>query len=166
MSAGRKKRDNLIRKIEKEFDEPLADIIIGMRQQGCSWSTIAGALEVGYNTVLSWRKEFGFAPIDSSAHVVEENDRVVYKDRIAQKFGYSNFNSLYFDFREKRKMLVSEIAKEIGVHENTIYKWIPDNMKRYMYVETERRLASRDQNLTKARAAMLERHGTLYTGEL
>jgi transposase len=166
MSAGRKKRDNLIRKIEKEFDEPIADIIIGMRQQGCSWGTIAGALGVGYNTVLSWRKEFGFAPIDPSVHVVEEDDRAAYKDRIAQKLGYSNFNSLYFDFRVKRRMLVSEVAREIGVHENTIYKWIPDNMKQYMYIETKRRIVSRDRNLAGARAAMLKKHGTLYTGEL
>lgn len=51
------------RALEREFDEPLRDIIVTFRQQGNSWRTIAGAMGIGFTTLNRWRKKLGL-PID------------------------------------------------------------------------------------------------------
>lgn len=150
--SGRIRRMNIIKAIEDEFDESLADIVIVMRRQGCSWETIAGALEISPQTLLTWRRTFGFALPDKSFKVIEKRDDSPVKDELARQSGYRDFDDLYADCRLKRQMLVSEVASMLGVHENTLYKWASENMKQYQYIETEARRNSRDENLSKARA--------------
>lgn len=46
-------------RIEAEFEEPIKDVIVGLREQGCTWRSIALALEVHYETVKRWRRWLG-----------------------------------------------------------------------------------------------------------
>lgn len=154
---------NRIRALELEFDEPLADIVTGMREQGCNWAVIAGALGVSNQTLITWRREFGFAPTNREK-IIEKSRRQ--KNIIAARLGYRNFRALYADLRMTKKMLVRDIAAKMGVHENTLYKWIPENMKGYIYIATPARVASRKKNLAKAREVKRTKYGTLWTGNL
>ena len=52
--------------VRREFDEPLADTITGMRALGYSWATIAGALYISLPALWLWRKRLGL-PIDRRA---------------------------------------------------------------------------------------------------
>jgi hypothetical protein len=45
--------------IEREFREPVGEVIQGMRDQGATWRTIAGALEVTTYTLYFWRQKLG-----------------------------------------------------------------------------------------------------------
>lgn len=49
-------RAGIVREIEAEFDEPIRDVIVGMREQRCNWTVIAGVLGIGRNTLNRWRK--------------------------------------------------------------------------------------------------------------
>ena len=70
--------------IEQEYGEPICDVILGFRELGCSWHTIAGALSISEPALRRWRNELGI-----------EDDRVfrdvpqIYKtERAARKLGY------------------------------------------------------------------------------
>lgn len=142
-----------IKEIEREFDEPLSDIVIVMRHQGCKWDTIAGALDISYNTLLNWRKKFGFArPMPNFAIHEETCGRKSIKEKLAREHGYNSFRELYQDLRISKGMLVSEIAHKLGVHEDTISQWTPEELKGiYVFTENKRRTAL--ENFEKARAA-------------
>ena len=43
-------------RVEAEFGEPVKDVIVGLREQGCTWRSVALALEVHYETVKRWRQ--------------------------------------------------------------------------------------------------------------
>lgn len=44
---------------QAEFGEPLADVIIGLRDLGYSWATVAGAMDISCWTLYDWRKQLG-----------------------------------------------------------------------------------------------------------
>ena len=165
-NSGATKRQKMIEAIELEFGEPLRDIVVVMRLQGCSWATIAGSLEISPQTMLDWRKAYGFARPDRSFVVRESNDDEPYKDNLAKGFGYRNFVSLYADLRLSKKWLVRDIAEYLGVHPSTVNDWATESMKEYMYIPTPARVESRSANLEKARAAKMAKHGTLWTHDL
>lgn len=58
ISRGRNREKN-IAIVEAEFGEPLKDIIIGLREQGNKWSTVAGAMDIQILTLLRWRRLLG-----------------------------------------------------------------------------------------------------------
>lgn len=52
--------------LEGEYQEPIADIIAGFREQGATWRTTAGALGVGsLQTLIRWRRLLGM-PVGGS----------------------------------------------------------------------------------------------------
>lgn len=49
--------------IHAEYGEPVKDVIQGLRQQGATWRTVAGALDISQPTLLSWRHKLAL-PVD------------------------------------------------------------------------------------------------------
>jgi hypothetical protein len=143
-----------IQAIEDEFQEPLDQIIIVMRQQGCNWRTIAGVLEVSYTNLLKWRKKFDFAqPQRSYKRYEEPRGAKSPIEDIAKKHGYRSFVALYRDMRLSKKMTVEQVARTIGVSEATIRKWTPKELKDIRY-NTEKNAISARKNLEKARISV------------
>lgn len=145
------KRVDIIKKIEAEFDEPLPDIVMGMREQGCNWDTVAGALGITARTLRIWRREIGFAPIDRFNVVIEHRSGERIVDRIARRYGYYNFEDMYRDMRLSRNMTVAQMSKKTGICERTITKWTPPELKG-MEIKTPKKVAAAKRNLAKARA--------------
>lgn len=52
-------------RIETEFDEPVHEVISGMRAQGATWRAVSGALEVSMTTLVFWRRLLGL-PVDGT----------------------------------------------------------------------------------------------------
>ena len=140
----------MIRAIEEEFDEPLADIVIGMREQGCSWRTIAGALDISILTLRKWRKELGFAPSDGR-RILEEGSW--FSDSIVRSLGYRDFTSMYYDLRLSKKMTVKQISDYTGISTRTIEERTPASLKG-MEIKTEKKVAAAKKNLERARGRM------------
>ena len=55
-NPGHQRRIALWRALEAEFNEPIADTIQGLREQGNTWRTVAGALGINLSTLQEWRK--------------------------------------------------------------------------------------------------------------
>lgn len=55
-NPGRRRRHAIWQAIEREYDEPVRDVLAVLRQQGCSWPTVAGVLGVTCQTVRNWRR--------------------------------------------------------------------------------------------------------------
>ena len=55
----RRRKTELQCAIEAEFDEPLEDVIFGLRDLVYSWRTVAGALGIYHRTLYNWRKARG-----------------------------------------------------------------------------------------------------------
>ena len=143
-------RASMVSSIEKEFDEPLADIVIGMREQGCNWSTIAGALDISVRTLRRWRRDMDFAPINQCGIVTENRQRAKFVDDVARRHGYDDFVSMYRDMRLSRKMTVAQMSLHTGICERTITKWTPKNLKG-IEIKTEKKVAAAQENLARAR---------------
>jgi transposase-like protein len=47
------------RAVVAEFDEPIADTIVGLRNMGLSWADVAGAMDVPQWTLRDWRRSLG-----------------------------------------------------------------------------------------------------------
>jgi transposase-like protein len=44
------------RRIEREFDSSIVQLIQDFREDGCSWETVAGIFGISDTTLLVWRK--------------------------------------------------------------------------------------------------------------
>ncbi len=142
---------NRVRALELEFDEPLADIVIGMREQACSWKTIAGALGISSRTLRRWRRKIGFSPIDSRNIVRENHFKPRMVDEIARRHGYNDFEDMYRDMRLSKKMTVAQMSEKTKICERTITKWTPRELKG-TEIKTKKKIAAANKNLAKARA--------------
>lgn len=140
-----------IKEVEREFDEPLRDIVIVMRWQGCNWKTIAGVLGMSYTGLLKWRKKFKFArPIPELKRYEEKRGPKSPVDSIAKKHGYKSFDDLYRDMRLSKKMTVEQVSKKIGVTSVTVRKWTPKELKGIRHI-TDAIRSSACRNLELAR---------------
>jgi lambda repressor-like predicted transcriptional regulator len=140
-----------IRDIEEEYGESLRDILIGFREQRCSWKTIAGALEVSQSTLLLWRRGIGLTS-DGIRHYEDRESKV---DVLAQKMGYSNLEDLCRNMRGAGRTL-AQISKKTGLAKSTISTYTPDAMK-YQWVVTPALRRSRKNNLAAGRDKQRER---------
>jgi hypothetical protein len=125
-------RQKLWNRIESEFEEPVKDVIAGMREQGCSWGTIAGVLGVSTRALFNWRKLFGL-PIDKSAHKHDNRSSVTETDRKAMMLGYQNATEAIIDMRLVQRKRCCEVASKLGVSEFTVYRYTPDNLRGVIY---------------------------------
>lgn len=143
--------------IEAEFDEPIADVIMGLRELGNSWRTVAGALGVHYGTLQEWRKALGL-PMDKANKVYdpssypEDNPT----DRLAKRLGYESIVDAVTDMRIRQGLTLKEAGAVLGCHYQTISLYSPDEVKGTINLSDvgyRRRL----QNLRKGTQASIEK---------
>ncbi len=136
---GREWRLRLWCEIEKEFHEPVADVIQGLREQGNSWRTVAGALGVSRSTLLEWRKELGL-PMDKSAKVYDPSSLPEHTptDEKAQAMGYEDATDAVLDLRLSEGLTVKQAADVLGCHYQTVVAYTPPKVRGAIYNRSEK----------------------------
>ena len=114
------------RAIEVEFDEPLRDILSGMREQGASWDTIAGALEVPLATLKRWRQHFGLC---DGRYIRDLRQPRRLSDERAQARGYADLLDGIRDCRLVRRMTWRATANYLSVNVSTLTQRRPEQLR-------------------------------------
>lgn len=126
------KRDAMWRRIEEEFGEPIADVIIGLREVdgGNSWRTVAGCLGCSISTLYLWRRDLGL-PLDQAENVYDDSSRSGFTptDIKAQALGYDDAAAAIRDMRLSQSMTVNQIAAKLGCHVSSVVRHTPDGVK-------------------------------------
>jgi len=126
--------------IEAEFGEPLRDVIVGMREQECTWGTIGGALGVSRSQVYLWRKELG---IEDSRRLYNAGSFGPSKvEMAARRLGYRSAEVAIIDLRFGGRTL-AETAEMLGVDPKTVTRHYPPGFAGLVFVKTERYVESR-----------------------
>lgn len=138
-NPGHQRRRALWRDIEREFDEPLRDVIAGMREQGNSWRTVAGALGVHRSTLLQWRKALRL-PLDQHANVKDASSVAERTplDQKARALGYEDAIDAVIQMRLVDGMQLVEVARVLDCHINTVCNYTPRQLRGTIYVRSER----------------------------
>ncbi|HOW77947.1 MAG TPA: hypothetical protein PK406_00720 [Verrucomicrobiota bacterium] len=112
--------------IEAEMGEPLADTIMGLREQGNSWRTVAGALGVNLGTLVLWRKLLGL-PMEQNHKVFDPSSlpELTPLDRRARALGYADMREAVLDLRVKQHKTLREAAAILGCHYTTVSSRTP-----------------------------------------
>lgn len=118
-NPGAARRRAMQQAIEAEFDEPLADIIMGLREQGNSWRTVAGVLGVSLDALLQWRKELDL-PVDRQDKCYDPSSYPLSPhEQQARELGYASFAEAVTALRLEGKTL-RQVADLFGVHFQTV----------------------------------------------
>jgi hypothetical protein len=141
---GRERRLRMWAAIEEEFGEPLAETIQGLREQGNSWRTVAGALDVSLGTLVKWRRALGLL----LAKDCKVRDPSSYPERTptdekARALGYRDAREAVLDLRLKQGKTLKAAAAVLGVHYTTIYLYTPREVRGSIYNRSEGYLAQR-----------------------
>lgn len=138
-NPGHKHRLALWRQIEDEFEEPIADVIIGLREQGNSWRTVAGCLNISLGTLVEWRKVLGM-PLGKHDNVYDPSSlpETTPTDRKAQALGYHDATDAVLDMRLKQRLTIREAAEQLGVHYTTITAYTPPELRGTIYNRSSR----------------------------
>jgi len=129
-----------VEEIEAEFDEPLREILIGMREQGCTWGTIAGALGVSRRQVYLWRKELG---IEDGRRLYDAGSLKPAKvEMAARRLGYQSAEEAIIDLRFGGRTL-AETAEILGVGPRTVTRHYPAGFAGLVFIKTRRYVESR-----------------------
>jgi len=123
------------KEIEAEFDEPLREVIVGMREQGCSWSTIAGALGVSRRQVYVWRHDLGI----KDDRRLCDSPMISKIERAARRLGYKNAGLAITDLRFGG-LTLAQTAEALGVVPRTVTRHYPPGFAGLVFVRTERYL--------------------------
>lgn len=129
----------LVAHIEGEFDEPLRDVILGMREQGCTWRTIAGALGVSRPQVYLWRKALGIVDTRRLRDALS-----TWPTRItmaAKELGYRNAAQAIVDLRMSHSL--EETAAILGVAVRTVTRHYPPGFSGTVFTKTEKYIEGR-----------------------
>lgn len=114
-----------IRDIEDEFGEPFRDIIIGFRQQKCSWDVIAGSIEMPVSTLRRWARENGL--LDGVWNTPKTRVRPL--DERARTLGYKGAADMHVELRLSGKTRI-EVAAELECCDRSLYlRYTPDMIK-------------------------------------
>lgn len=109
--------------IANEFGESFESIIIGFRQQGCSWATIAGALNVPCGSLKGWISELGLYDGNYQRELPHAPLEIK-----ARKLGYRNVERMLWEYRGSGKML-GELASDLGCHISSLYRYMPEDLR-------------------------------------
>lgn len=133
-NPGHQRRVQLQRAIEDEFGEPLADVIRGMREQGNSWRTVAGALGVCPYTLQMWRHNLDLT-LDQHDNVFDPSSRpeCTPTDRKARTMGYENATDAVISMRLTEGLTVQQAAEKLGVHRATVLRYTPRRLRGAVY---------------------------------
>lgn len=135
---GRERRLQMWAAIEVEFDEPVRDVIAGLREMGNSWRTVAGALEISRSTLQEWRHELGL-PFDQHDNVYDPSStpESTPTDGKAQALGYANAIDAVLDMRLTQKLTLRQAAYKLDVHPQTIVRYTPERLRGAIYNRSE-----------------------------
>jgi hypothetical protein len=139
---GREWRLRLWHEIEKEFGESVGDAIQGLREQGNSWRTVAGALGVSRSTLVEWRKELGL-PVNTCNKVTDPSSYPPggpphHLNHRAQELGYEDAQDAVLDLRLNQKLTVRQAAQVLGCHYQTVVAHTPKKVRGLIYNRSER----------------------------
>lgn len=161
-NPGHKRRVQRWREIEAEFMEPVADVIQGLREQGNSWRTVAGALGCAQSTLKEWRRALGL-PLDQNDKVRDPSSTPerTPTDLAARELGYEDAEDAVLDMRLREQMTIFQAAERLGVHYCTVVLYTPKKLRGTIYNRSERWWQVR-----RAQArAMTERNREVYAQE-
>lgn len=115
--------------IEAEYGEPVRDVIQGLRAQGCSWPTVAGALGMDPKTLTALRRRLGMTVDGTRQQDADREPMPLWADLQAQQHGYENISTAIEAMRLGEHLTVQEIAARLGVSVTTVQVHTPDAAK-------------------------------------
>lgn len=129
-NPGHQRRLAQWREIEQEFGEPVHDTIQGLRAQGNTWRTVAGALGVSLSTLQDWRRALGL-PLDSHVQIYDPSSLPKYTptDRKARALGYEDATDAVLDMRLCQGLTLWQAARRLGVHPQTVSDYTPRRLR-------------------------------------
>lgn len=127
------------RRIEEEYGEPIARVIRGFRQQGCSWRTICGALDVNFNTLRRWVREMGLG----DGRYQREAPTVL--DMKAQALGYTGVEAFIRSHRAAGQTL-AEMASILDCNPWSLRLRTPADVKDMPRPKSDKALAAWREN--------------------
>ena len=115
-NPGHARRVALMAEVEAEFGEPLADTITGLRTQGNTWRTVAGALGVSLGVLVEWRKALGL-PLNKHEQTYDPSSRRApcRSELSAQSLGYVDAPTAIAAMRLDG-LTLREIGERLGIH--------------------------------------------------
>jgi hypothetical protein len=140
--------------IEAEYGEPAREVIEGLRAQGCSWQTVAGALGMDCKTLTHLRKRLGMLVDPSDRQMDADREPMpLWADLQAQKHGYENIGTAVEAMRLGERLTVREIAAKLGVSVTTVQVNTPPEAKGVVNwsVEGKERQRENARRLAKTR---------------
>lgn len=150
-NPGHARRLERMAAIEAEFGEPLAETIMGLREQGNSWRTVAGALEVSPSTLKGWRRALGL-PLAKEHKVFDESSLPEHtpSDCKARALGYRGLVDAIRQMRLGEQMTVRQVAERLGVSVGTVVHNTPAEA-RVAQARTPAKVASALRNLSRVK---------------
>ncbi len=114
-----------MRAIESEFNEPLHDTIIGLRET-LTWKNVAGALEINEKTLRSYRRRLGL-PVNVHARNLDETSLPALDktEQRARALGYENALDAITTLRLVEKKTQIETARTLGIGRSSVEKHTP-----------------------------------------
>ena len=153
MQESRKRR---WKAIEREFDEPLADVIIGMRQQGNTWMTIAGILGCNYKTLIRWRKTLGLA-VCRFDQFHDPDFKPTTSKRVQKRVetsGYRTLKNAIVGLRFYEHQSIAETGKLLGICPDYVSQRTPEEIKGCIIVLSEMEVKARRTLAEKMRQSI------------
>jgi len=159
---GRERRLKMWAEIEAEFGEPVRDVIVGLREQGNSWRTVAGALGTTLVTLQEWRKELGL-PLDRSIQIYDPSSLPEHTptDILARELGYKDATEAVLDMRLKQGLTLEQVAERLGVCIGTVLRYTPKKLRGSIYNRSEKWWALRREQVKE----MTKRWKAKYRGK-
>lgn len=147
-----------MREVEAEFGEPIRDVIVGLRETCITWRNVAGAMDIGFQTLREWRIRLGIA-IDGARVCDETSSKDVADRRIgmaARDLGYVGVQDAIADMRMVRRMTLRECAKALGVSPPTVAQYAPSGTMGFRNY-SGRGLAVLQESMRRAQRVSVER---------
>jgi len=156
-NPGHKRRMERWRQIEDEFGEPVADVITGLREQGNSWRTVAGCLEVSKSVLQEWRRTLGLE-FDKNHKIFDESSlpELSPLDEKAVALGYKNKVDAIIDLRLRQGKTIKEAGEILGCHYQTVALYSPPEI-RGIYNHSERGRQVHRRQIIAAGKKLLEK---------
>jgi DNA invertase Pin-like site-specific DNA recombinase len=138
-NPGHRRRLALWHAIETEFDEPIRDVIQGLREQGNSWRTVAGALGVSLSTLQEWRKALNMQ-LNHADKVFDPSSlpRYTPTDCKARALGYEDAQDAVLEMRCKDQLTIKQVARILGIHYTTVTRYTPSELRGAIYNRSTR----------------------------
>lgn len=147
-----------IKKIEEEYGRPITEVLTDFRDAeriidgGNAWETVAGCFNVSRDQLYYLRTKVGFSPDGERIHSpASRKPTPTDRKAVALGRGYEDGKDAVRDLKLRQKMTVKEIAAMLGVSEETVRLYTPEECKHHYNFSKEGRavLAKQAERLGK-----------------